>query len=114
MNPYVVLFNSYGTGTLGDAVVYGPFAELEEAESYADQLRQSIPLADRDRVEIEIESIQSPPALRLPPTPRRLIDLADYPIMQRVDSQTGEPIGPPIDIRKQAPPLPRTPTTEEN
>lgn len=31
--------------------------------------------------------------------PRRLIDPADYPIMQRVHPQTGEPIGPPIDTR---------------
>jgi hypothetical protein len=31
---------------------------------------------------------------------RRLIDPADYPIMQRVHPQTGEPIGPPIDTRR--------------
>lgn len=35
-------------------------------------------------------------------SPRRLIDPDDYPIMRRVDPQTGEPIGPPIDTRKKA------------
>jgi 3-oxoacyl-(acyl-carrier-protein) synthase len=28
------------------------------------------------------------------------VDPADYPIMQRVHPQTGEPIGPPIDTRR--------------